>query len=160
MKLILYKTLMLPVLLYGTEAWTILINGVAAWSVFERKVLHKIYGPVRVGNYYRIRFNSELYELLNNMDVVQCINIQRLRWLGLFVLMAKDAPARWVFNAEICGSRRRGWPCSRWKNQIEESLSSIGVIYWYRRTRSRGTCKDMLRQAEICKSGCYGQLSK
>ena len=34
--------------------------------------------PVRVGDDFRIRFNSELYELLNDMDVVQRINIQRL----------------------------------------------------------------------------------
>ena len=72
--------------------------------------------------------NSELYELLNEMDVVQRINIQRLRWLGHVVRMAENAPARWVFDAGICGSRRRGRPCIRWKDQIEKALSSIGVI--------------------------------
>ena len=50
--------------------------------VFERKVLCKIFGPVRVDDDFRTRFNSELYELLNDIDVVQRINIQRLRWLG------------------------------------------------------------------------------
>ena len=74
-KLILYKTLILPVLLYGAEAWTLLSTDVAALRVFERKVLRKIFGPVRVGDDFRIRFNSELYELLNDMDVVQRINI-------------------------------------------------------------------------------------
>ena len=96
----------------------------AALRVFERKVLRKIFGPVRVGDDFRIRFNSELYELLNDMDVVQCINIQRLRWLDHVVRMEEDAPARRVFDAEICGSRRRGRPCIRLKNQIEVELSS------------------------------------
>ena len=58
-KLILYKTLILPVLLYGAEAWTLLSTDAAALRVFERKVLRKIFGPVRVGNDFRIRFNSE-----------------------------------------------------------------------------------------------------
>ena len=137
-KLILYKTLILPVLLYGAEAWTLLNNDAAAFRVFERKVLRKIFGPVRVGDDFRIRYNSELYELLNDLDVVQCINIQRLRWLGHVVRVEEDAPARRVFDAGICGSRRRGRPCIRWKDQIEEILSSIGVTNWRRRARSRG----------------------
>ena len=76
--------------------------------VFERKVLRKIFGPVRVGDDFRIGFNSELYELLNDMYVVQRINIQRLRWLDYVVRIEEDAPARRVFDAVICGSRRRG----------------------------------------------------
>ena len=87
--------------------------------VFEREVLRKIFGPVRVGDDFRIRFNSELYELLNYMDIVQRINIQRLRWLGQVVRMEEDALERRVFDAGICGSRRRG----RWKDQIEEALA-------------------------------------
>ena len=58
---------------------------------------------MRVGDDFRIRFNCELYELLNDMDVVQRINIQRLRWLGHVVRMEEDAPARrTVFDAGIC----------------------------------------------------------
>ena len=64
---------------------------------------------------------------------MQRINIQQLRWVGHFVRMEEDAPARRVFDAEICGNRRRGRPCIRWKDQIEEALSSIGVINWRRR---------------------------
>ena len=43
--LILYKTLILPVLLYGAKAWTLLSTDAAALRVFERKVLRKIFGP-------------------------------------------------------------------------------------------------------------------
>ena len=57
-------------LLYGAEAWTLLSTDAAALRIFKRKVLRKIFGPVRVGDDFRIRFNSELYELLNGMDVV------------------------------------------------------------------------------------------
>ena len=144
-KLILYKTLILPVFLYGPEAWTLLSTDAAALRVFERK----IFGPVRVGDDFRIRVNSELYEHLTDMDVVQRINNQRLRWLGHVVRMEKDAPARRVFDAGICGSRQRGRSCIRRKDQIEEALSSIGVTNWHRRAKSRSAWKDVLRQAEI-----------
>ena len=87
-------------------------------KVFQRKVIGKIFGPVCVGDDFRIRHNSELYELLNDMAVVQRINIQRLRWLGHVIRMEEDAPARQVFDTGVYGSRRRERPCIRWKDQI------------------------------------------
>ena len=105
-------------LLYGAESWTLLSTDAAALRVFERKVLRKIFGPVRVGHDFRIRFNSELYEVVNDIDVVQHINIQRLHWLGQVVRMEEDAPARRILDAVICGSWRRGPPFIRWKDQI------------------------------------------
>ena len=70
-KLILYKTLILPMLLYGAEAWILLNTDAAALRVFERNVLRKIFDPVRLGHDFHIRYNSELYELHNGMYVVQ-----------------------------------------------------------------------------------------
>ena len=49
MKLTLYKALILPVLLYGADAWTLSNTVAADLGVFKRKVLRKIFGPVRVG---------------------------------------------------------------------------------------------------------------
>ena len=89
------------------------------WECSKRKVLRKIFGPIRIGNDYRIRTNQELYELFNDMDIAQRINIQRLRWLGHVVRMDEYAPAKRVFDAAVHGSRRRGRPCLRWKDQVE-----------------------------------------
>ena len=55
--------------------------------LFEPKILRKIFGRMRVGDDFRIRYYSELYELFHDMDVVQRIIIQRLRWLGHVVRM-------------------------------------------------------------------------
>ena len=74
-----------PVLLYGAETWTLLSTIALALKVFERKVLHKTFCPALVGDDFRIRFNCELYELLNDIVVVQRINIQRLQRAGHIV---------------------------------------------------------------------------
>ena len=57
-KVILYNTLTLPVPLYGAEAWTLLSTDAATLRVLERKVLHKIFDPLRVGDNFRIRSAS------------------------------------------------------------------------------------------------------
>ena len=78
-------------LFYGTDA--------AALRVLERKVLNKMFGPVRFGDDFLIRSNSELYKLLNDIVIVQRINIQRLCWLGHIFLMKEEAPSRRVSDA-------------------------------------------------------------
>ena len=88
--------LILSALLYRAEGCTPL--GTNA-TLREKS---KIFGLVRIGNDFRIQFNSELYELLNAIDFVQRINIQRLRWLGHIVHMEADDPARRVFDEGIC----------------------------------------------------------
>ena len=77
-KLALCKTLILPVLLYGAEAWVLSQSAVAAFGVFAMKILHNMFGPVRIDEG---RMNHELYKLYADMDIVKRITVHRLRWL-------------------------------------------------------------------------------
>ena len=72
-QLILSVLLMLPVLLYGAEAWTLLSTNASAFKVFARIVLRENVNLMRDGEDFRIRYNSDLFELLNDMHVVYCI---------------------------------------------------------------------------------------
>jgi hypothetical protein len=40
-------TLVCPVVTYGSESWTLTMEEERALAVFERKILRKIYGPVK-----------------------------------------------------------------------------------------------------------------
>ena len=85
---------------------------------------------VRVGDDFRFRSNSKLYELLNYMDIVQRINIQRLCWLGYIVRMDENVSVKRVFDTRICGSRGRGRPGLLWMDHLVKMLSLIGVTNW------------------------------
>lgn len=53
-----------------------------ALGVFERQILRKIFDSVRLGDYdFRIFKNKELYNLLNDINVVQSITVLWLHWL-------------------------------------------------------------------------------
>ena len=88
-------------------------------------MLRKIFGPVRFGDDL-IRTNRELYELLNDTDIKR-INIERFLWLGHMVRMDEDASPRRVFDAVIGCHRQVGRPRTRWKDQVEEALTSLGL---------------------------------
>jgi len=46
-KLQIYRTLVRPVVTYGSESWTLTMEEERALAVFERKILRKMYGPVK-----------------------------------------------------------------------------------------------------------------
>ena len=59
-KLQIYRTLVCPVVTYGLESWTLTMEEEKTLAVFERKILRKIYGPVKENELWRIRQNDEL----------------------------------------------------------------------------------------------------
>ena len=80
------------------------------------------------------------------MDVAKRITNQRFRWLGHVVRKNEDASPRRVFDALVGGHRLVGRPRTRWKDQVEEALTSNGVTNWRRRAQSRVAWREALRQ--------------
>jgi hypothetical protein len=87
----LYKTLIRPILTYGNEFWPLSKkDGNTLW-IFERRL---IYSPVNENGVRRTRYNSELYTLYNESDIVKVDKIGRLRWLGRLLGMQESDPCR------------------------------------------------------------------
>ena len=62
--------------------------------------------------------------------------------------MDEDAAPRRVFDALVGGCGQVGRPRTRWKDQVEEALTSKAVTNWRLRVQSRGAWREALRQAE------------
>jgi hypothetical protein len=54
-KVIMYRTIIRPVVTYGSETWCLTANDERSLRTLERKVLRKIYGPVYDNGIWRIR---------------------------------------------------------------------------------------------------------
>ena len=62
-KIILYKTLIRPVVTYGAETCTMTKKEEQALLIFERKIFGRIYGPKYKDGEWKSRTNRELEEL-------------------------------------------------------------------------------------------------
>ena len=65
-------------------------NDKTALKSFERKMLRKMYGPVREEGSWRIRDNNELQAPVHEKDIVKFKESERLRWLGNVERMSKE----------------------------------------------------------------------
>ena len=77
-KVIIYKTLIKPVLVYGAETWVLSKANDLSLGDFERKILRRIYRPICERATWRSRYNEELYRLYET-DLVTIIRITWLR---------------------------------------------------------------------------------
>jgi hypothetical protein len=81
-KLKTYKTLIIPILIYGLETWTLTTEEMNARRISQRKIIRKIYGPIKGGDSWRIRTNQEMKDILQGADIVKFIKSSRTRWYG------------------------------------------------------------------------------
>jgi len=81
-KIILYKTLIRPVVSYGAEAWTLTKKEEQALLIFERKIFRRIYGAKYENGEWKSRKNRELEEMSKGENIVKWIEGQRISWLG------------------------------------------------------------------------------
>jgi len=81
-----YEVLVRPSLTYASKTWTLSKTNERRLSLFERKVLRCISGA-KLGKKDK---NCELYEALNEPNIVNYIKVNRLAWAGHLMHMNND----------------------------------------------------------------------
>lgn len=143
-KLNIYKTLIRPIVTYGAETWTLTKSVSARLAVFERKVLRRILGAVKQGDNWRIRYNSELYEI--NLETY--VKLTRLRWLGHVVRMDNNRRVKMIHNGMPEGTRTRGRPRQRWMDNVMTDVREFGILNWKEKASNRDEWKRVLREVK------------
>ena len=147
-KIVLYKTLIRPVVSCGAEAWTFTRKQKEALLIFERKIFRRIYGP-KYGNWeWKSRTNRELEDMIKGENIVKWIKRQRISWLCHVERMEKDSMPKKIFTQELEGTRRRGRPRKIWKEELERDLQVLGVRRLRELVADRKKWKDIVRQAK------------
>jgi hypothetical protein len=81
-------------------------------------------------------------------NVVKWINGQKISWLGHLERMEGDRMPKKMFTEELEGTRRRGRPGKRWKEEVERDLQVLGVRRWTELVTKKKKWKDIVRQAK------------
>jgi len=95
--------------------------------IFERKIFRRIYGPKYENGEWESRTNRELEETSKGENIVKWMKGERIRWLGHLERMEENRMPKKIFTQELEGTRRRGRPRKRWKEEAERDLQVLGV---------------------------------
>jgi len=76
LKIMIFRTVILPVVLYGCESWSLTLRP----RVFENRVLRRIFGPWRdeVTGECRRLHNEELNDFYSILNIVRVIKSRRM----------------------------------------------------------------------------------
>ena len=97
-KIILYKTLIRPVVSYWAEAWTLTKKEEQALIIFERKIFRRIYDAKYENGEWKSRRNRELEEMCKGENIVKWIKWQRISCLGHLERMEEDRMPKKIFT--------------------------------------------------------------
>jgi hypothetical protein len=96
--------------------------------------------------FWCVRYNSELYVLFSEPDIVKTIKMGRLQWAGHVISMLDDNPIKNSLTKNQMGVEeledRDGW-----KDGIEDGLRMLNVRQWRRRVLDRRKWKNVIEVA-------------
>jgi len=125
-KIILYKTLIRPVVSYGAEAWTLTKKEEQAVPIFERKIFRRIYGPKYENGELKSRTNRELEEMSKGENIVKWIKGQRISWLGHLERMEEDRMPKKDLHSRTGRDEKKGKTQEKMERGSRKRSSSAG----------------------------------
>jgi len=116
LKIMIYRTIILPVDFYGCETWSLTLREERKLRVFENMLLRRIFGPMgdEVTGEWRRLPNEELNELYCSPNIVRVIKSRRMRWAGHVARMGEESGVYSVLVGKPEGRRPLGRPRTRW----------------------------------------------
>lgn len=121
---VLHESMLVPTLVYGSE--------VMVWKEKERSRIRAVQmdnlrGMLGIKRVDKIRNEKikEVYGIKKGVNEVITENI--LRWYGHVRRMDDDRIVKRIYESECKGKRRRGRPCKRWIDSVNECLSERGL---------------------------------
>jgi len=118
-----------------------------ALLIFERKTFRRYGRKYEVGE-WKSRTNQELEELSKGENIVKWIKVQRISWLGHLERMEEDRMPKKIFTQILEGTRRKGRPRKRWREEVERNLQVMGVRRWRELVTDRDKWRGIVRQAK------------
>jgi hypothetical protein len=147
-----YVTLLRPVVTCASETWTLTEKDEMRLCIFERQILSKNFGPIKIGkDIWIIRNNAELDQVINGADIVRFIKAQRVKWLGHLQRMDTSRIAKRIFEWKPIGRRSLGSSRLRWLDDVCDYLKVLKVRNWKELAMDRKVWNDLPEKAKTHK---------
>jgi len=108
--------------------------------------IRTIYGPIQYKGRWRSRWNSEIYNLYKDLNIVDNIKIRRPGWAGHIIRKEDNRIPKKVLNGKFHYTSPVVKPRTRWEDVIQRDISHIlGIWEWRRQAADREEWRHLLR---------------
>jgi hypothetical protein len=147
-KVKIYKTALRPVVTFGLETCALTAKNEQELEVFERKVLRRIYGPIRDNGQWRKLYNHEIKQIYKSPLITEYLRVQRLLWIGHVQRMNEsDRVPKKCLLGQPDGTRLRGRPRARYMELINKDLTKYEITGWEREAADTSEWKRIVWEA-------------
>ena len=94
-------------------------------NALERKVLRKIYGPLRVNGHWRNRYDDEICKLYKEVELSRNIRWRRLQRVGHAIRVMDERVSEKSLNGYIEGRRPVGRPGGRCSDAVDRDVQML-----------------------------------
>jgi len=129
--------------MYGAETWPLRKLDEKKCLIFERKILRKIFGPVKdcAVEEWRRRKNADLESLFQSTSIIDEIRKRRFLSTG-HAWRSQNEIIKAVMEQNPCGKSPLGRPKTRWEDLIIKDVESLGRgSNW----KEKAMCKERWR---------------
>ena len=127
LKFKLYRTVIRPIGTYASETWVLKETVIHKLLVFERKILRRIFGPIKEAQIWRTKTNKELDKLIKHKNTVNCIKARRLSWFGQVQRMPDTGTVKKIFKWKPPTKRSQERPECRWEDNIKQDICQMKI---------------------------------
>jgi hypothetical protein len=117
-------------------------------DVFERKILRRIYGPVKDRDQWRCRYNKEFCVIFKGPRLSVIIRIGRLRRAGHITRMGENSMPRRLMYMQPEGPRKVRRPRARWGDAVGRMQGLLGVRSWCATAMNCEEWRKLLKEAK------------
>ncbi|KAK3923066.1 Putative uncharacterized transposon-derived protein [Frankliniella fusca] len=137
----LYTSIIRPVMTYGAETWSMSADSERRLAVAENDALRRVAGPVFHESRQRwgFRNNKEIRELSGVQPILNATKKIRLQYHGHLARGSAPAPTRAMLETSphAKGSRPRGPPPRRLRDQVAKDAAALGIEDWREEAQDR-----------------------
>jgi len=123
LKILIYKTVIRPVLLYGAETWPVTDYLAERVSVCEMRMLRYCLGVTLEEH----KTNESIRQETKVINVLELKRKRRLQWFEHICRREKEDDIRRVHELKVAGERNQGCPKQRWHDTIRKDLQSSSL---------------------------------
>jgi hypothetical protein len=90
-----------------------------------------------------------IYAGVKKPTIIETMRLNRLHWFGHVQRMEENRIP--VLYMNLGTTRLRGWPRSRWQDEVREDGRIVGGEGWQEKVHNRAEWKKLLRTARNCR---------